>query len=75
MSLVDVHIFVYVYVRPLTLGLDLPRKCSPYRKFTPGPSLSQRAMAGEMSTELLFLDTFKHQSAEVTYLMPPHIGA
>uniref|UniRef100_A0A8D3D576 Vir like m6A methyltransferase associated n=1 Tax=Scophthalmus maximus TaxID=52904 RepID=A0A8D3D576_SCOMX len=41
--------------------------CSPSRKFTPWPDRERKeAMAGEISTELLFLDTFKHQSAELT---------
>ncbi|XP_044063135.1 protein virilizer homolog isoform X2 [Siniperca chuatsi] len=42
------------------------RKYSPSRKFTPDPTDSKKAMAGDTSTELLFLDTFKHQSAELT---------
>lgn len=29
-------------------------------------------MAGDTTTELLFIDTFKHQSAEVIYLMHNH---
>lgn len=33
---------------------------------------SETAMAGDSSTELLFLDTFKHQSAEVIFLAPFH---
>lgn len=34
------------------------------RKFMPMRTIK---MAGDSSTELLFLDTFKHQSAEVKY--------
>uniref|UniRef100_A0A8C2WX76 Vir like m6A methyltransferase associated n=1 Tax=Cyclopterus lumpus TaxID=8103 RepID=A0A8C2WX76_CYCLU len=36
------------------------------RKCTLGPTESKKAMAGDTTTELLFIETFKHQSAELT---------
>uniref|UniRef100_A0A7N8YF76 Vir like m6A methyltransferase associated n=1 Tax=Mastacembelus armatus TaxID=205130 RepID=A0A7N8YF76_9TELE len=48
------------------LLIILPRKYSFSRKFKSWPRCEQEAMAGESATELLFLDTFKHQSAELT---------
>lgn len=38
------------------------------RKCSPGLMDSKKAMAGDTTTELLFLDTFKHQSAEVNFI-------
>lgn len=38
-----------------------------YPEVIPGPRYRKKAMAGDTSTELLFLDTFKHQSAEVVF--------
>lgn len=48
------------------------RKYSSCRKFNPVLTYSREAMAGDTTTELLFLDTFKHQSAEVLFLTVFH---
>uniref|UniRef100_A0A3Q1CQW7 Virilizer N-terminal domain-containing protein n=1 Tax=Amphiprion ocellaris TaxID=80972 RepID=A0A3Q1CQW7_AMPOC len=57
------YLFVFSVSPPRLV--DFTRKLSPTRKVTPGPA-SSSGMAGDTSTELLFLDTFKHQSAELT---------
>lgn len=46
--------------------MDLTRKCLfPSGSLSPAGAAAKEAMAGGLATELLFLDTFKHQSAEV----------
>ncbi len=64
-------LLVCVYARILALRFML-RKYSLSRKFIPRPTDNKKAMAGDTSTELLFLDTFKHQNAEVKFLTPYH---
>lgn len=66
--LIIIIIYLFYFICFVFVGGVLaPEVLTLIRKFTPGPADSSEAMAGDPSTELLFLDTFKHQSAEVVF--------